>query len=643
MCGICGIATVAGDPVDEQLLHAMNNTMVHRGPDDVGYYCAGSVGLGVRRLSIIDLSTGHQPIANEDGTIHVAHNGEIYNFEQLRAQLEQKGHVFQTRTDTEVIIHAYEEYGSACVEHFNGMFAFAVWDERRQRLLLARDRLGIKPLFYHVSPHRLLFASELKAILAHPNVPRDINLLALDQFLALEYIPAPATIFEHIHKLPPGHLLLWEQGRVRTEQYWDIPVAPITLSEEECAEKLGELLEDAVRLRMIADVPVGAFLSGGIDSSTIVSYMSRLSDVPVRTFSVGFDDASYNELPYARLVARQFETIHHEELIDPHISDIAANLVRHFDEPFADCSIFSTYLVSAAARGSVKVVLSGDGGDEIFAGYDTYVAQRLATYYERWLPTALRERALPRLMQLIPPQPQKKGLVNKAKRFIEGGALSPALQHTRWMIFIPTVEKRQLYHPDVRHALNGAGAEASLKRFFGQNSGRDALAQQQYADIKTYLADDILAKVDRMSMAVSLEARVPLLDHRIVELALNLPPEMKLKGMETKAILRRTMAQTLPQEILERPKEGFSVPLKHWLGNELRPLMTDLLSHDSLRAHSYFNPDCVSRWVDEHITGRANHSHRLWALMVFELWRRHTLQQSPATTGSVPEVRPRRE
>ena len=620
MCGICGIVSLNHSPIDEGLLCAMNDTIEHRGPDDAGHYVDGQAGIAMRRLSIIDLASGDQPISNEDGSVWIVFNGEIYNHQEVRRRLEQKGHVFRTKSDTEAIVHAYEEYGDECVHHLNGMFAFAIWDTREQRLLLVRDRLGIKPMYYTMPADCFIFGSELKAVIAHPQTPRDIDFVALDQFLTLEYIPSPRTIFKDVYKLPAGHRLVVEKGQCRVEQYWDVAFQPISDDESTCVEALTELIRDAVKIRLMADVPLGAFLSGGIDSSTVVAFMSEASDTPVRTFSIGFGDPTYNELPYARMVAKAFGTHHHEEFLEPDITDLVLGLTSHFDEPFGDFSIFPTYLVSQVARKFVTVTLSGDGGDEIFGGYDTYVAQKLAgRYYDR-LPGVVSRGMLPRLMEMVPPQPAKKGTINKAKRFIEGGALPPSLQHTRWMMFMRDSDKAQLYRPSLRASLNGDTSTALMERYFRQATPMDTLAQQQYVDVKTYLVDDILTKVDRMSMAVSLEARVPLLDYRIVEFALNLPPHMKLNGGTTKAILRRVMANRLPPAVLDKPKEGFSIPLKHWLRGELRPLMTDLLSAETVRRRGYFAPECVTGWVSEHLEQKANHSHRLWALMVFELW-----------------------
>jgi asparagine synthase (glutamine-hydrolysing) len=573
----------------------------------------------MRRLSIIDLQTGKQPISNETGDVWVVYNGEIYNFKQVRSVLEQRGHRFRTQTDTEIIIHAYEEYGDQCVKHFNGMFAIALWDVRKRRLLLIRDRLGVKPLFYWVGPDQLVFGSELKALVVHPEVPQEIDPVSLDLFLTLEYIPGPRTIYKNIVKLMPGHILVLENGTVQVSQYWDVPLSPVRRTEAECVEELRELIREAVRIRLVSDVPLGAFLSGGLDSSTVVGYMCQVSSDPVRAFSIGFQDDTYNELPYAQAVARHFGIRHHFEILNPDITSLVEPLVWHLDEPFADTSIFPTYWVSKLASKDVKVVLSGDGGDEVFAGYDTYLAQRLDHTYARF-PAFLRKNVFPAISGIFPPQPTKKGLVNKVKRMVEGGALNPDLRHTRWMVFLSPQEKQVLFESKLKETASDDATASLINRYFNQASGFDALAQQQYVDIKTYLADDILTKVDRMSMAVSLEARVPLLDYHIVEFALNLPPSMRLNGMRTKAILRQGVKNFLPDVVLDKPKQGFSIPMKQWLCNSLKPMMLDLLSMDSLRKHGYFNPKVISAWVQQHLAGRINHSHRLWALMVFQIW-----------------------
>lgn len=625
MCGICGIAWAqSAAPPPTLLIEEMNRTLQHRGPDDEGYYRGSQAHLGMRRLSIIDLETGDQPLRNEDGALWLVFNGELYNYRQLRHQLQQAGHQFQTNSDSEVILHAYEAWGVDCLQRFNGMFAFALWDDRERRLWLARDRLGIKPLYYWSDGRSLVFGSELKAILANPAVPTALDMVALDQFLTLEYIPAPRTLFEGICKLPAGHWLSFEQGRLRLQSYWEPAPGPIPAGENEQVERLRELIASAVQMQLVSDVPLGAFLSGGIDSSTVVAFMNGQGNGPVPTFSIGFKEATYNELPYAEVVAQQFGADHQVEIVQSDAVDLAAQLVRHMDEPLADFSIFPTYLVSQLARRSVKVALSGDGGDELFGGYDTYVAQQMSRYY-RWLPEPLRRTYLPALVARARPRPEKKGLVNKTKRFVEGEALPGHLQHTRWMIFLNEDDRKHLYRPHLYRSLNGNAATTVLERYFQQAAHLDPLAQQQYVDIKTYLVDDILTKVDRMSMAVSLEVRVPLLDHRIVEFALALPASQKLQRGQTKLILRRAMQGILPDAVLQKPKEGFSIPLKQWLCGPLRPMMADLLSADSVRRRDYFVPQTVAQWMAEHLEGRANHSHRLWALMVLELWHRQLL------------------
>jgi len=620
MCGICGIVSAEQDRrIDERTLHAMTRAITHRGPDDDGFYLGGQVGLGMRRLSIIDLVTGDQPVTNEDNSIWLVFNGEIYNYKDLYADFIDKGHKFSTKCDTEVIVHAYEEFGVHCPEYFNGMFAFALWDENNKRLLLARDHLGIKPLYYWLGEDSIIFGSELKSIILHPAVVREVDLEALDQFLTLEYIPTPRTIFKNIYKLPAGHRLIFQNGQHRVEKYWDIPDLDTPQDEKIVQEMLVDLIDDAVKMQLMSDVPLGAFLSGGIDSSSVVAAMSKSSSTPVRTFSIGFDDATYNELPYARAVAKRYGTRHTEEILNPDIVDLVERLVPHLDEPFGDFSIFPTYLVSEVARRQVKVVLSGDGGDELFGGYDTYVAQAMDRYY-RYLPGGVRKNMLPGLMARIPPRPEKKGVINKAKRFIEGASLPSSLQHTRWMMFISEEDRNNLYLPDVRSALNGRGTAEVLEGYFEMKAHWNPLAQQQYVDIKTYLVDDILTKVDRMSMSVSLEVRVPLLDYRIVELAVNLPADMKIYQGETKNIFKKAMSERLPHDVLYKPKQGFSIPLKHWLRDSLKPMMTDLLSPQKVRQRGYFNDECVSGWVEQHLDGSKNHSHRLWALMVFEIW-----------------------
>jgi len=623
MCGICGM--VLNDPrqvVDGRVIQNMCDVIVHRGPDDEGQYVAGNVGLGMRRLSIIDLNTGKQPISNEDGTLWIVFNGEIYNFQSIRDELEKRGHRFKTRTDTETILHAYEQYGEACVQHLNGMFAFAIWDSRDQSLFLARDRLGKKPLYYLHDPHRFIFGSEIKSILQAGDIPRRIDLEALDHFLTFEYIPAPLSIFQDIRKLPPAHTLRFKRGEIRVRSYWDMQVRSNGASPNELKTQLRDLLQDAVRLRLVSDVPLGAFLSGGIDSSTIVALMAQVMKEPVKTFSIGFEDSTYNELHYARIIAEKFKTDHHEFIIKPNAVELSDTLLKYLDEPFGDFSIFPTYLVSKMARQYVTVVLSGDGGDELFAGYDTYIADKIARKYYQQLPALLRHGLIPKLMNLIPPSSKKKGLINRAKRFVEGMSLPEQLEHVRWMIFLQQAEKEQLYTTDIQTGLVAVDPYRFIKNYFANVSrnGADAINRQMYVDVKTYLVDDILVKVDRMSMATSLEARAPFLDYRFVELAASIPGELKMQGKTTKLILKQAMEDLLPPEILYRGKEGFSIPIKNWLKKELKPLMMDTLAPDKLKREGFFNPDYVQTLIKQHLNGTENHSHRLWALIIFGRW-----------------------
>jgi asparagine synthase (glutamine-hydrolysing) len=631
MCGISGV--VYHDrhrTVSPTELRSMCDTLIHRGPDDQGMVVDGNIGLGMRRLKVIDLVTGDQPISNEDGRIWIVFNGEIYNYPELRKALEQKGHTFSTHTDTETIVHAYEEYGEDCVNQLNGMFAFAIWDGRCRKLLLARDRLGIKPLYYFVNDRCLIFGSELKALLQHPEVPRAIDLEALDRFLTCEYIPAPRSIFQDIHKLLPGHILMLQEGHAAIRQYWDLRFHTVEEPEAELGDALYDLLQDAVRMRLVSDVPLGALLSGGIDSSSIVCLMSEIMDQPVQTFCIGFDDPSYNESTYARRVAAHFGTEHHELTIQPDVVTLVEGLVRYLDEPLADVSVFPTYLVSQLARRQVTVVLSGDGGDELFAGYDWYIAAQMARYY-RHLPAAVRTGWLPRLLDCMPPTARKKGLVNKLKRFVEGARLPAALQHFCWNIFMSEATKRHLYTEDLQRLVAPVEAYADFIAYLLAAEAADPLWQQQYADIKTFLVDDILVKVDRMSMANSLEVRTPFLDYRVVEFAAGLPSHLKLRGWHTKYVLKQCMATRLPGEILTRRKEGFSIPMKNWLRQELSPLMQDVLSPARLKREGLFNPAYVDKLKAEHLQGTANHSHQLWSLMMFEIWREAYLDSSGKT------------
>lgn len=620
MCGICGIYNfTAQRPVPAGLLRAMTNTLLHRGPDDEGYYVQGAVGLGMRRLRIIDLEGGVQPMANEDQSIRVIFNGEIYNHNELRADLEARGHRFRTRSDTEAIVHAYEEYGLDCVQYFNGMFAFAVWDERSNRFVLARDRMGIKPLYYQIDGDGIVFGSELKPILVHQDQVPAIDFEALDAYVTLEYIPAPLSIVAGIRKLPAGHLLVIERGQQRLQCYWDVPQDTMSGSEEDIAGQLRALLQKSVKRRLMSDVPLGLLLSGGMDSSTIAALMSAVTRDRIQTFSIGFDDPTYNELEYARTVARHLNTDHHELIIRPDAVQLAGHLMTFLDEPLGDVSVFPVFLVSQLARQHVTVALTGDGGDELFAGYDQYIANKVAAYYTR-LPAFLRGQVVEPLLRACPPSDRKKGVVNRLKRFADGLRYPPELAHARWMTYMDPAERRALFAGDLADRGPHTEAYAAVTRYLHRNDHPAGLNDQLYADLKTYLVDDLLVKVDRMSMAVSLEARVPFLDYELVEFAARIPAALKLRGFTRKYILRKAVGHLLPPAILARGKEGFSIPMKNWLRGELRPMMVDLLSAERLRRQGWFQAAYVERLMAEHLQGRANHSHRLWPLMVFQLW-----------------------
>ncbi|HOT96788.1 MAG TPA: asparagine synthase (glutamine-hydrolyzing) [bacterium] len=620
MCGICGIINRDRErAVAKADLQAMCDAIIHRGPDEEGQYLAGPAGLGMRRLAIIDLASGQQPIFNEERTAAIILNGEIYNHLDLRRELEGRGHRFHTQADTEAILHAWEEWGEACPSYLNGMFAFAIWDEKHQRLFIARDRIGKKPLYYYHDERRLVFASEIKAILTLPDIPRVIDPRALDAYLTFEYIPAPMSIFKGIHKLPQAHWLTLDDHGLRIQRYWRLQYQAVTRSEAEAAEAFRDLLRDATRIRLMSEVPLGAFLSGGLDSSAVVAMMSQTSSNGVKTYSIGFDNASYNELPWARQVARYFGTEHHEEILTPDAVGLTERIVHQLDEPLGDFSVFPTWMVSEMARRHVTVALSGDGGDELLGGYETYIAEQLARRYQR-LPRWLRRGVIEPAVALLPPTEKKKGFFNKSRRFIEGCRLPADLQHVRWMIFLQEAEKGLLYHPALREQLSGRDPYGFIRLAFAESGAEAPLDQQEYVDIVTYLVDDIMVKVDRMSMAVSLETRAPFLDYRMVEFCATLPPNLRLNGKRSKYILKQAFRGILPEEILNRRKEGFSIPIKRWMKEELRPMMLDYLSPAALDRSGCFEPAYVQRLIREHLEGTENHSHRLWALLMFQMW-----------------------
>ena len=615
MCGIAGAVSFAGRPVSLAELRRMCAVLEHRGPNDEGFYVAPHAGLGMRRLSIIDLATGRQPVCNEDGTVWAVFNGEIYNFQQLRRGLEERGHRFYTGTDTEVIVHLYEERGPRCVEALRGMFAFAVWDEREQSLLLARDRVGIKPLYYCEAGGRLAFASELKALLTLPEVERKLDLAALGHVLAFLTTPQADSIIEGVHKLEPGTVLVASRGGVRLSRYWDLEWKPdFGKSEADLVEGLRERLEESVRLHMVSDVPLGAFLSGGVDSSAVVATMARLSPRPVKTFSIGFADEDYNELAYAGEVARACGTEHHELILEPDVLGVLEDLAWHLDEPFGDPSVIPTYMVSQLAGQHVTVVLSGDGGDELFAGYDRYVVEGRERRRER-MPAGLR-RALGAFARHVP-----EGM--KGRNFLRHLALDGLDRYLDALNFFRREEQRELFQPDA-FALVSAGDPWREMGAYVPDLNGDWLSPLQNLDIRAYLPLDILTKVDRMSMAHSIEARVPLLDHELLEFAATIPPTLRLHEGTSKYIFKRALEGWLPASILERPKHGFSVPLGRWFRGRLREFAGELLLSDRARQRGLFDAGAVARLLNRHRAGR-DLEFQLWTLISFELWARRFL------------------
>jgi asparagine synthase (glutamine-hydrolysing) len=623
MCGIAGIVGAPDDRwVDRDAIHRMCQAIVHRGPDDEGCVIKGGVGLGMRRLSVIDVAGGHQPVFSEDRKTWVVFNGEIYNFRELRKELEARGHQLQSHTDTEVIAHLYEDFGADCVHKLRGMFAFALFDERRRYLLLARDRLGKKPLHYALAGGRLFFASEIKAILAVAPELCATDAEALLQYFYFGYIPDPATAFTAIRKLSPGHLLEFENGNVHIRQYWDLPKYD-TLSfqsENECIEQLEEQLDEAVRMRLISDVPLGALLSGGVDSSTIVALMARASSRPVKTFSIGFRHADFNEADNARRVAKKFATEHHELFLEPDVLDTVDFLSHHIEEPFGDSSTLPTYYVSRLAREHVTVVLSGDGGDEVFAGYDRYRIHARRGKLNK-LPAGLGKFYRQNLHPRLP-----RGL--RGRRFFYNVSLPTRERYVEMISFLAEFERdTPLLSRQFREATqNAEDPQEIMARHFERANARDDLSRIQYLDTKTYLAEDILTKVDRMSMATSLEVRSPFLDHVLVEWATGLAPQWKLRGDQQKYIVRKLAEQVgVPAEILHLPKRGFAVPLVHWMRHEMKDLILTTLTEPRTLQRGYLDSLGVKVLLSEHFSQRRDHSDTIWRLLMFELWHRNYL------------------
>ena len=617
MCGICG---VVGPAASAELVDRMCGQIIHRGPDDQGIWAQPGAALGMRRLSIIDVAGGHQPMSNEDGTVWIVFNGEIYNYLDVRKDLEGHGHRFATRSDTEVMIHGWEEWGESSVEHLRGMFAYALWDSRAGTLFLARDRLGKKPLYYTVVNGTLCFGSEIKAMLAYPEIPREVNPIALDAYLTYRYVPGSITMFQGIQKLLPGQRLTWRDGKLSLRQYWQprYEAHAQAASEEEYIERTTELLREAVRIRLMSEVPLGAFLSGGLDSSIIVGLMAGLMDQPVKTFSVGFGEGGdIDEVAHAKIVAEHFGTDHHELTVKADAAELLPRLVWHMDEPVADSAAIPTFLISEVARKEVTVVLTGEGSDELFAGYPRYYGDRLLSMVE-FLPQPAR-KPLAAAGHLFPSTSDQR-LVRYAHRALSAAGQSRAERYRNWMTVFRQPEKDALYSSSLRAAL-GQGQQAHPgEPLLSGPITRDFLHMMLEYDVLGWLPEDLLMKVDKMGMAASIEARMPFLDHVLFEYVAGMPEEMKLRGRTSKYILRQIARGLLPESIRQRKKHGFDVPVNRWLRNDLRPMLHELLSADRLRAHGFFEPEAIARLIEEHESGRRDHQHRLWTLLCFQLW-----------------------
>jgi asparagine synthase (glutamine-hydrolysing) len=618
MCGIAGILSLSDKAVRLEEVRSMCDAMIHRGPDDEGFFVSPGIGLGMRRLSIIDLEKGHQPLHNEDSSVWVVFNGEIYNYKGLRQALRNQGHIFSTETDTEVILHLYEQYGEACVDKMRGMFAFAVWDQPRRKLMVARDRLGIKPLYYATVGGRLVFGSELKVILQLPEVDRVLNLESLEHYLSSLCTPLDESILEGIHKLRPGHILTASPRKgVEVKQYWDVRFDPDrSMSETQAVGRLRDLLDESVRLRMVSDVPLGAFLSGGVDSSAVVATMSRMSARPVKTFSIGFEEAEFNELHYARDVSRRFGTEHHELVIEPNVLNVIDDFAWYLDEPFGDPSAIPTYMVSRLAADTVTVVLSGDGGDELFAGYDRYLVERRERRY-RWIPRPIRKLAA------LAGTAMPEGM--KGRNFLRHLQQDGVDRYLDANILFKKADLQVLLRPSVISQMRRMEFMEKRRELMRMERGH-WLSGLQYLDTKMYLPNDILTKVDRMSMAHSIEARVPLLDHKLVEFAATIPAGLKLKGRTTKYIFKKALEGTLPDQILYRPKRGFAVPLSRWFRGRLNTFVRDVLLDSTSRQRGIFNESYIEKLLALNVGGRDLDFH-LWTLITFELWCRRFMDR----------------
>ncbi len=621
MCGIVGFVNSNSRLASREILEQMNACIIHRGPDEDGFFVKESVALAMRRLAIIDLKGGQQPIFNEDKTAAIVFNGEIYNYQEIKKDLESRGHRFYTNSDTETIVHLYDEYGADCVQHLRGMFAFAIWDSKDRSLFLARDRVGKKPILYsHQENGDLIFGSEFTALLAHPSISREVDFEAIDSYLSYLCVPAPQTAFKQIRKLEPAHWLRWKDGRIETRRYWQPDFSKkIKISEAEAIEETTRILREATKLRLISEVPLGAFLSGGVDSSVVVALMAEASSQPVKTFSIGFEEQDFSELKYAKRVAEHVGAEYHEFIVRPNALEVLPTLVEHYGEPYADSSAIPTYYVSKETRQFVTVALNGDGGDESFAGYERHAAMKIAEIYHRF-PEFARKLFIEKPINLFPTSELKKSRLRDAKRFLQAASLPRTERYFRWMSTFNRDAKRELYTRDFSERVAAQNPSSVMDKWFGEANGSGTLDATLLTDQMTYLPNDLLVKVDIASMANSLESRSPFLDHKVIEFAASLPEHLKMQRFETKSLLKKVAARLVPREVVYRRKMGFGVPIGNWFRGEMKSFVRDrLLSEKSLK-RGIAKSKMIEKYVNEHTNGERDHTFQIWTLLMLELW-----------------------
>ena len=621
MCGITGFVNSNREAADRSVLEAMNHAIIHRGPDEDGFYVKENVALAMRRLAIIDLASGQQPMYNEDRTKAIVFNGEIYNYQELREKLDQLGHKFYTKSDTEVIVHLYDEYGPEGLKNLRGMFAIAIWDERDRSLFLARDRVGKKPILYSHQPNGdLIYGSEFSAVLKHPSVSREVDLEAIDNYMSYLCVPAPMTAFKQIRKLEPGHWLLWKDGEITTQRYWQPDFSKkIKITEEEAIVETTRILRESTKLRMISEVPLGAFLSGGVDSSAVVALMAQESDTPVKTFSIGFEEQDFSELKYAKRVAEHVGAEYSEFIVRPNALDVIPTLVDHYGEPYADSSALPTYYVAKETRKHVTVALNGDGGDESFAGYERYAAMRIAEKYAR-VPAALRKVFVEAPVSLLPSSELKRSRFRDAKRFLRAANLPRTERYFRWVTTFNRDTKRELYTDEFAASVVRQDPLSILDEWFAKANGTGTLDATLLTDQMTYLPNDLLVKVDIATMANSLEARSPFLDHKLIEFAASLPEDLKMSGVGTKSLLKKVAARLVPKDVIYRRKMGFGVPVGKWFRGEMKDFVRSILLSESSLKRGIVRPEILERYVNEHIAGERDLSFQLWTFLMLELW-----------------------